>query len=63
MNIQGDLVLYVGKSKKGNKYCSICVDLGYTRKMLYFDINGIAEILGVSAKDIHELDYGEYPIN
>lgn len=63
MQIQGILMLYVGKSKKGNKYYAICVEMGYARKMLYFDVNGIAEILGVAVKDIYELDYGDYRLS
>lgn len=58
----GELQLVVAKSKKGNLYRALCINLGYTRKFLVFDASTIAEIVGESVQTIMGLEEGVYEI-
>lgn len=42
------------KSKEGNEYLALFFDLGYTRKVLSVDRATIAEILGISVRELLE---------
>lgn len=43
-----------GKSKEGNDYIVMKVDLGYRKAAITFDKYLIAEICGISVKELYE---------
>lgn len=49
-----DVIVQTEKSKTGNEYCALKVDLGYRKAVLSVDRNLIAEILGISIKELIE---------
>lgn len=49
---QLDLKIGYLKSKEGNEYMALYFDLGYTRKVLTVDRATIAEILGISVREL-----------
>ena len=59
----GDMFLKVGTGKESGKryYCIVC-DLGYTYKYLTFNTADIAEICGLSVKDLTSLSEGLYEL-
>lgn len=59
----GSLVLRIAVSKKTNKifYC-LGFDLGYTFKALTFNLNDIAEIVGLLPRELTALSVGDYKI-
>lgn len=48
--------------KSGNKTYALILDLGYSRKYLSFDIQLIAEVLGLRVVDLYDIELGEYTI-
>lgn len=58
------LKLKVGKSKTGNVYRALCIDLGYRYMPVCFKDQDIAEVLGVTVRDLvekYKLD-GDMPV-
>ncbi len=47
--------IQIGISKSGKKYIAYGQDLTYTKKLLSFRDTDIAELLGVSVYELHEL--------
>lgn len=44
------------KNKNGDKtYLVLFIDLGYTIKVVTYDIREIAEILGIASKDLYDM--------
>lgn len=44
------------RSKNGDKtYCVLFIDLGYTLKVVTYDIREIAEIIGIASKELYDL--------
>lgn len=54
--------VFNSKKDPKNKVFALVCDLGYTTKFLTFNIQDIAEIYGVSVKDLHKLEVGDYQI-
>ena len=40
--------------KKGTRYYALVLDLGYTQKSLFMDLNTFAELLGMSCQETYE---------
>lgn len=62
MKSNADFKVIIGLSKKdpSRKYYMLVADLGYTRKVLSFDLSVIAEIVGESVSSLIEYEVGEY---
>lgn len=43
------------KSKEGNEYLALYIDLGYTRKILSVDRCTIAELIDVSIRELYRI--------
>ena len=39
--------------KKGTRYYALVLDLGYTQKSLFMDLNTFSELLGMSCQDAY----------
>ena len=40
--------------KKGTRYYALVLDLGYTQKSLFMDLNTFAELLGMSCQETYD---------
>ena len=47
------LVSQISK-KKGTRYYALVLDLGYTQKILFMDLNTFSELLGMSCQETYE---------
>ena len=56
------LYVSVFQSRKGNKTFALVADLGYARKFLSFDVQLLAEILGLPVVELYDMPLGNYEI-
>lgn len=44
------------RSKNGDKtYCVLFIDLGYSLKVITYDIREIAEIIGITSRELYDM--------
>lgn len=56
------IIISVSKKDINRKTIALVYDLGYARKYLSFNLQDIAEIYGVSVRELVSYDCGEYII-
>lgn len=53
VQLKGELEATLKTAKNGNNYIALVCDLGYTKKVISFNSNDIAELLGVSVAELY----------